>query len=188
MDWRSYDPKHCETTSNFSPSSSPSSTPKSNWSSATIAQTREECEGRRRRRGFRFFSWWDRKSKKMTVLTAPRTFMSPRIDVDASNSADLSRQVSLTTIHLSFSHSRCLIHDAVRRLVFIVSGYLCPSHTHILSAVFLKDAGTHTHKNVDSISTYPLIQQLTSVCSLDKASPTYSHGSQKGVHFLLPYL
>ena len=53
-DWRNSHPKHCETTSNFSPSSSPSSMPKSTWSSATIAQTLEEREGRRHRRGLRF--------------------------------------------------------------------------------------------------------------------------------------
>ena len=51
----------------------------------------------------------------MMVLTAPRTSSSPQMDVDASNSADLSRQVSPTTIHLSFSsYSRCLIRDALR--------------------------------------------------------------------------
>ena len=115
---------------------------------------------------------------------------------------NLSRQHPPTTTHLAFSHSRCIIRDALRAQsdssswilftvsssLFIVSGYLYPGHTHILSAVFLKDAGTHALKNVDSTSTYFLIQELTSVCSLEKASPTYSHGPQKGVHFLLPYL
>jgi hypothetical protein len=109
---------------------------------------------------------------------------SPRMDVERSNSENLTRQVSPTTIHaipsLLLFQSRCLNRDAIRaqsdssswilitcRLVSIVSGYLCPGHTGTLSVVLLKYAGKHAHEKSTCSSTYPLIQDSTSVCSLD---------------------
>ena len=84
--------------------------PKSNYSCSTIAQTREEREGRRRRRGLWFFSWWDRRGKKMMILTAPRTSTSPHMDVDASNSLPSTfsyHNPPLVLLPLMLPHPRC---------------------------------------------------------------------------------
>ena len=109
--------KYCETTSNFSPSSSTGSIPNSNCSPMTIAQTPEERERRRCQRGSNSF-----------LLVGQDTFED---DVDRSadiyvptdgchflKSADRTRKSILpqfTPAHLSLSsHSRCLIRDALQ--------------------------------------------------------------------------
>ena len=77
------------------------------------------------------------------------------MDLIPSNSADLTHQVSPTTIHanssLLLSHSRCLIRDALQaqsdsHTLTLIAGvdsfhrprYLCFNHTDTLSVVFKK--------------------------------------------------
>ena len=135
----------------------------------------------------------------------PRTSTSSLMDVTQQILLVKSFLSQPTSTHLSFSSNPCCLTrdpyecnltvvlgsgSPYRGLVSIISGYLCPGHTHTLSVVLLKDAGTHAHKNVDSPSTYPVVQELTSFCSSKpkEASPTYSHGPRNGVHFPLPHL
>ena len=103
--------KHCETTSDFSPSSSPMSMVSLNRSSLLTVTIRSERERRRRQRALRFFLVGETlgavRSSKKTISMVPLTSTSPRMDIIPSDSADRTYQGSLTIIpptHLYFPH------------------------------------------------------------------------------------
>ena len=100
------------------------------------------------------------------------------------------------------SHPRRLICDALRARSnsrfwtmitvpltrSIVPRHLYLGHTSTLLVVFRKEAGIHAHKKSTCSSTYPLIQDSTSVCSYNTQGSFSQLNPQKGVHFLLPCL
>ena len=135
------------------------------WSSSTTTTIREQRDRRRRRRGLSFFRSWDRRRAQSS---------SPRMDVGPQTQQTLLVKSLLsqpTSIHLSFSsNSCCLTRDALPMqsdrsswiLITVSStrfhhlGVPLPwSYPH-LSVVFLKDAGTHAHKNLDCLSLHTL--------------------------------
>ena len=138
---------------------------KLNWSSSTITTICGECERRRRRRGLSFSCSWDGRRAQSS---------SPRMDVGPQTQQTLLVKSLLsqpTSIHLSFSsNSCCLTRDALPvqsdRSSWILITVSSTRFHHLrvplpwsyphLSVVFLKDAGTHAHKNVDCLSLHTL--------------------------------
>ena len=120
--------------------------------------------------------WWHRRGNKTTLtvrehLRPQRSMLIPQ--TDSSRNSLVPR---FTPVHLSISsHSRCLICNALR------AQSDCPSWTLITSSLdistlvvpapcqlfFLKTLGCKLTKTLTCSSTYSLIQDATSVCSLD---------------------
>ena len=125
-DWRS----HCEATSGFLPSSSPTSMPKSNRSSSTIVKIREEREPRRCRRELSFFLVVGHWVLSGVVRRRAQSFRE-RLCLHEWISILQARHFALvksllpqsTPTLLPFSpHSRCLIRDALRCSLTVVLG------------------------------------------------------------------
>ena len=138
----------------------------------------------------------------------PRTSTSPLMDVDSQSQQILLVKSFLsqpTSTHLSYSSNSCrLTRDALRVqsdrsswiLIAVSSNRfhlrvpLPWSHPHPVSRFSQRRWDARSQERRLSLSTYPVIQELTSFCSSKpkEASPTYSHGPRNGVYFPLPHL
>ena len=85
---------------------------------------------------------------------------------------------------MPYERSRTVILITVSSTRFYRLGYLC----HILSAVFLKDAGTYTHKNVDTLYIPGDPEADVGILSRNARNLLPPTAMAKGAHFPLPHL
>ena len=135
-------------------------------------------------------------------------YMSPRMDINPSISADSSctPKVSPTTIHanpsLLLATFLAMPTSAMRRWCLFLDSCIVGSFHHPrlplcqpLSVLILEGTSLssgHTCKNVDMFSTHPLIRQSTTIqwksgSVNTQGTPSFSHHG-KGAHFLLSKL